>query len=67
MDDDGKMIVDCEDSLSLPRPAVALLHPDRESFFAADDTGETRKNILERMRQVNGVVGRVVGELLNER
>jgi hypothetical protein len=65
MDDDGKLVVDCEDSLSLSRPAVALLHPDRESFFAADETGETRENILERMRLVNGVVGRVVGELLN--
>jgi hypothetical protein len=61
MDDDGKLIVDCKDSLSLPRPAVALRYPDRESFFAADETGETRENILERMRQVNGVVG----ELLN--
>ncbi|MFA6362375.1 hypothetical protein [Methanoregula sp.] len=64
MDDDGKLIVDCEDSLSLPRPAVALRYPDRESFFAADVTGETRKNILERMRMVNSVVGRVVGELM---
>jgi hypothetical protein len=67
MDDDGKLVVDCEDSLSLPRPGVALRYPDRESFFAVDGTGETRENILERMRQVNGVVGRVVGELMNAR
>jgi len=65
MDDDGKLVVDCEDSLSLSRPGIGLLHPDRESFFAADVTGETRENILERMRQVNGVVGRVVGELMD--
>ncbi|HNX17397.1 MAG TPA: hypothetical protein PKM50_03600 [Methanoregula sp.] len=65
MDDDGKLVVDCEDSLTLPRPAGALRYPDRESFFAADATGETRKNILERMRRVNGVVGRLVGELMN--
>jgi len=65
MDDDGKLVVDCEDSLSLPRPVVALRTPDRDSFFAADETGGTRENILERMRQVNGVVGRMVGELLN--
>ena len=64
MDDDGKLVVDCEDSLSLPRPAVALRYPDRDSFFAADETGETRENILERMRQVNGVVGRMVRELM---
>jgi hypothetical protein len=64
MDDDGKLLVDCEDSLSLSRPAVALRYPDRESFFAADAAGETRENILERMRQVNGVVGRMVGELM---
>jgi len=64
MDDGGKMVVDCEDSLSLPRPFVALRYPDRESAFAADETGETRKNILERMRQVNGVVGRMVEVLI---
>jgi hypothetical protein len=65
MDDDGKLVVDCEDNLSHSGPAVALLYPDRESFFAEDATGETRNNILERMRLVNGVVGRVVGELMN--
>ncbi|MFA6331849.1 MAG: hypothetical protein WCX22_02750 [Methanoregula sp.] len=64
MDDDGKLVVDCEDNLSHSGPAVALLYPDRESFFAADETGETRNNILERMRVVNGVVGRMVGELM---
>jgi len=67
MDDDGKLVVDYEDSLSLPRPFVALRYPDRESAFAADAAGGTRENILERMRQVNGVVGRVVGELMQER
>jgi hypothetical protein len=64
MADDGFLLVDCEDSLSLSRPASALLSPDRESFFAADETGETRRNILERMRQVNGVVGRMVEVLM---
>jgi hypothetical protein len=64
MDDDGKLVVDCEDSLSLPRPGVALRYPDRESFFAVDGTGETRENILERMRVVNGVVGRMVERLM---
>jgi hypothetical protein len=67
MADDGFLLVDCEDSLSLSRPASVLLPPDRESFFAADESGETRRNILERMRQVNGVVGRMVEVLMNDR
>jgi len=65
MADDGLLLVDCEDSLSLPRPASALLSPERD-FFVADESGETRKNILERMRQVNGVVGRMVEVLMND-
>jgi len=50
--------VDCEDSLS---------YADCDTIFAADGTGETRRNVLERMWEVNGVVGKMVVKLLKNR
>ena len=57
MEDDGMMCVDYEDIWS---------YSGMDPVFAEDGTGETRKNILKRMQQVNGVVGRMVERLMRE-
>ncbi|MFA6362599.1 hypothetical protein [Methanoregula sp.] len=59
MDDDGKMVVDLRGLpvASAPGCCTAPSRGNRSLRW----TGETRKNILGRMRMMNGVEGRVVG------
>jgi len=64
MDDDGKLLVDCEDSFSTPDSATAVVNLYNGSIFTEDWDHETREKVMQRMLKVNDVVGNMVRELM---
>jgi hypothetical protein len=60
MDDNGKLLVDCEDCFTIPDSAVTVMNVFDESVYADDRDGTTRKKVMARMGKVNDVVGRMV-------
>ena len=63
--DDGKLLVDCEDSFSDPDSVVAIRNVFDDSVYAEDWDYETREKIRQRIRKVNDVVGRTVREYMD--
>jgi hypothetical protein len=64
MDDDGKLLIDCEDSFSTPDSATAVVNLYNGSIFTEDWDHETREKAKQRMLKVNDVVGRVTRSLM---
>jgi len=64
MDDDGKMVFDCEDNFSESDSMIGVLNIYDESIYAEDRDGAVRKRIAARMRKVNDVVGEIVRRLM---
>jgi hypothetical protein len=64
MDDDGKLLIDCEDSFSTPDSATAVVNLYHGSIFTEDWDHETREKVKQRMLKVNDVVGKMVRELM---
>ena len=64
MDDEGKLLVDCEDSFSAPDSVTAVANLYNDSIFSEDWDHETQEKVKQRMRKVNDVVGKMVRELL---
>jgi len=60
MDDNGKLLVDCEDCFTIPESAVAVMNVFDESIYAEDRDGMTREKVMKRMGRVNDVVGMMV-------
>lgn len=61
MDDDGKISLSFEDSLSTPDSFVAVKNIYDESVFAEDRDCFTRERIAERIWRLNEVIGEMVG------
>jgi hypothetical protein len=60
MDDDGKLLVDCEDTFTSPDSVVAVRSLSDDAVYAEDRNGETRKLVLARIGRVNDMMGRAV-------
>ena len=65
MDDDGKLVVDCEDPFSDQRSVIAVRNVYDDSVFAEDWDHETREKIRQRIRKVNEVAGRIIREYMD--
>ena len=65
MDDEGKLVVDCEDSFSDPGLVIAVRNVYDDSVFAEDWDYETRVKIRQRIRKVNEVAGRIIREYMD--
>jgi hypothetical protein len=65
MDDEGKLVVDCEDSFSDPDSVVAVRNVFDDSVYAEDWDHETEEKIRQRIRKVNEVAGRIVREYMD--
>ena len=65
MDDDGKLLVDCEDSFSDPDSVVAVRNVFDDSIYAEDRDHENEERVKQRMWKVNDVVGRIVREYMD--
>jgi len=65
MDDEGKLVVDCEDSFSDPDSVVAVRNVFDDSVYAEDWDYETREKIRQRIRKVNEVAGRIIREYMD--
>ena len=65
MDDNGKLLVDCEDSFSDPDSVVAVRNVFDDSVYAEDWDHETEEKIRQRIRKVNEVAGRIVREYMD--
>ena len=64
MDDDGKLLADCEDSFSTPDSVTAVVNLYNGSIFTEDWDHETREKVKQRMLKVNDVVGKIVRVLM---
>ena len=65
MDDNGKLLVDCEDSFSDPGSVVAVRNVFDDLIYAEDWDHETEEKIKQRIRKVNDVAGSIVREYMD--
>jgi hypothetical protein len=60
MDDNGGIVIDCEDCFSRPGSRIAAEHFFEKSVYAKDSDGVTLENVMARMGRVNAIMDRVV-------